>query len=65
MSDCRIAFRCLELMKDLLREEYNALKVMQERGQGTKFTEFTIERMEYALGLRETKPSYADLRRKD
>ena len=65
MNDCRTAFRCLELMENLLREEYRALEMMRERGQGTKFVEFRIERMEYALGLRDTKPSYADLRRKD
>ena len=28
MNDCRTAFRCLELMEDLIHEEYIAMKRM-------------------------------------
>ena len=63
MDETRIAFRCLELMEDLIREEYVALKRMKERGQSTRFVEFKIARMEYALGKRAEKPTLSEFRK--
>lgn len=62
MNETRIAFRCLELMEDLVREEYIAMKRMKERGQSTRFIEFRIARMEYALGKRAEKPTFSEFR---
>ena len=62
IDETRIAFRCLELMEDLVREEYIAMKRMKERGQSTRFIEFRIARMEYALGKRAEKPTLSEFR---
>ena len=62
IGEARVAFRCLELMEDLIREEYIAMKRMKERGQSTRFIEFRIARMEYALGQRAEKPTFSEFR---
>ena len=62
IGETRVAFRCLELMEDLIREEYIAMKRMKERGQSTRFIEFRIARMEYALGKRAEKPTFSEFR---
>jgi hypothetical protein len=63
MNECRAAFRCMELMEDLLREEYHAMRMMKERGQNTRLVEFRIARMEYALGERKDKPTLVDFKK--
>lgn len=60
VNDFRLEARCVTLVERLLKEERSTLCWLQERGKTTSLTEYNIARLEYALGERETPPSFKE-----
>ena len=52
--------KCVKLIEQLLREDENLLKYLNEKGHPTKSTEYRIARMKYALGEISIPPHYKD-----
>ena len=55
-KDMEQGIKCIRLVEQLLKEEENLLRHLQERGRATACTEYRIARMKYALGEINTPP---------
>ena len=60
-GEVEILVRCKQFVESELQAKYRFLKYLKSHGKSTKCTEIDIQRMQYALGLRDRFPNIKEI----